>query len=288
MGRRAPLIALLSDFGLKDAYVAGMKGVLLSACPGTPLLDISHDIAPGNILSAAYVLFSVWERLPGGTVVLAVVDPGVGTERGLLAAEAGGRWVIAPDNGLISFLKRRYGEGLTAYTLKTDFLKTEPSATFHGRDVFAPAAALLARGKRRAVLGPPLAPVVLDRVFSVTGAEGTVQGRIIHLDRFGNAVTSIRAEEIPDRENAEIEFVARGRFVKEPYRVRLNGVLRTYADVAPGRPLVYTGSQGFLEIGVRDGSAAEKMGLRQNAPVRVTIKSAGVDAPDRPPVRGRG
>lgn len=127
MGKRAPLIALLSDFGLRDAYVASMKGVLLSACPRTPLLDITHDILPGNILSASYVLYSVWDRLPRGTVVLAVVDPGVGTERGMLAARADGRYVIAPDNGLISFLRRGKGDELTAFALRTDFLPAEPS-----------------------------------------------------------------------------------------------------------------------------------------------------------------
>ncbi len=277
MGKRAPLIALLSDFGLRDAYVASMKGVLLAACPRTPLLDVTHDILPGNILSASYVLYSVWDRLPRGTVVLAVVDPGVGTERGMLAARADGRYVIAPDNGLISFLRRGKGDELTAFALRTDFLQAEPSATFHGRDVFAPAAAHLARGRHRAVLGPPVPPVILEAAFSTaasTAQGGAVHGRIVHLDRFGNAVTSILAGDIADHDRVEVEFVARGRVVKEPYRVRLRGVRRTYADVAPGRPVVYTGSMGFIEIGVRNGSAADKLGIRQYAPVRVTAPSS--------------
>ncbi len=271
LGRPPPLIALLTDFGLRDAYVASCKGVLLTDCPKIRLVDITHDISPGNILSAAYVLACAWDYFPPGAVFLAVVDPGVGTARPTLVAEAGGRYLIAPDNGTVSCLARLKGAGLTACELKTDFLRITPSATFHGRDVFAPAAALLARGQRRLIMGPALTPVVLAQAFSKKGGDQVVRGRVVHLDRFGNAVTSIRGDEIADSENAEIEFVARGRFVKEPYRVRLRGVRRTYADVPEGQPLAYTGSLGFLEIGIRNGSAAEKLGVRQNAPVRVGV-----------------
>ncbi|MBN2354277.1 MAG: SAM-dependent chlorinase/fluorinase [Spirochaetales bacterium] len=291
MLKKCPAVAIITDFGARDAYVAAMKGVLLSAVPGIPLVDVTHEIPPGNVLSAAYALASAWDYFPAGTVFLAVVDPGVGAARKALVGEAGGRFLVAPDNGISSLVLRLKGDGtstaggFTARELKTYFLKTEPSPTFHGRDVFAPAAALLARGRYRRLAGPELEPVILETAFSRKTGGRAVAGRIMHLDRFGNAITSIRGGEIDDPSHAEIEFVARGRFVKEPYRVRLTGVKRTFADAPEGLPLAYVGSLGFLELAVRNGSAAEKLGLRQNAPVRAGGKTPAADAP---PNKGGG
>ncbi len=279
MSKKCPAIALITDFGTRDAYAAAVKGVLLSSVPRVPLVDVTHEIAPGNVLSAAYALASAWDYLPAGTVFVCVVDPGVGTSRKALVVSGGGRFAIAPDNGIVSLLVRLKGGdrtqpgGLVVRELKTDFLKTAPLPTFHGRDVFAPAAALLARGRFRRLAGPALVPVIVEAAFSRKTDGGAVVGRIMHLDRFGNAITSIRGEEVADPDRAEIEFVARGRFVKEPYRVRLTGVKRTFADAPEGLPLAYVGSLGFLEIAVRDGSAAEKLGLRQKAPVMVSGKA---------------
>ncbi len=284
MLKKCPAVALITDFGVRDAYVAAMKGVLLAAVPRIPLVDVTHEIAPGNVLSAAYVLACAWDYFPAGTVFLVVVDPGVGTARKALVGTAGGRRLVAPDNGIASLVLRLKGEGaarpggFSARELKTDFLKTEPSPTFHGRDVFAPAAARIAGGRYRRLAGPELAPLLLDAAFSRRTGGSAVVGRIMHLDRFGNAITSVRGEEIADPATAEIEFTARGRFVKEPYRVRLAGVKRTFADVPEGLPLAYVGSLGFLEIAVRNGSAARKLGLRQHAPVKVggvSSKAAG-------------
>jgi S-adenosylmethionine hydrolase len=288
MFRKCPAIALITDFGSRDAYAAAVKGVLLSAVPGIPLVDVTHEIAPGNVLSAAYALACAWDYFPAGTIFVCVVDPGVGTARKALVASAGGKHLVAPDNGIVSLVLRLKGEGsvrpggLVARELLTGSLKAEPSATFHGRDVFAPAAALLAQGRYKKLAGPELKPVIVSSAFSQKTDERTVAGRIMHLDRFGNAITSIRGEEIADPANAEIEFVARGKFVKEPYRVRLAGVKRTFADVPDGLPLAYVGSLGFLELAVRNGSAAEKLGLRQNAPVRAGGKAGRDRTPGAP------
>jgi S-adenosyl-L-methionine hydrolase (adenosine-forming) len=284
MGWKAPVIALLTDFGDRDGYAAAVKGVILTDCPRVSLVDVCHQIAPGNVLSASYVLASVWEYFPVGTIFVAVVDPGVGTERRALVAAAAGRTLVAPDNGLVSFLSRRFGAALLTHAVRPAALAPAPSATFHGRDVFAPAAALLARGKLKRVRGAVLAPVILPEAFSSTSSDPAapdrvVHGRIVHLDRFGNAVSSIHSDDLPGREHLTIEFTAHGRFVREPYRVRLSGVSRTYADVPEGRPLAYVGSSGFLEIGIRNGSAAEKLGMRQGAPVR----AGGLMMPERVP-----
>jgi S-adenosylmethionine hydrolase len=272
MFKKRPLIALLTDFGTIDAYAAAMKGVLFGSVPRATIVDITHDIAPGNALSAAYVLACAWDYFPAGTIFVCVVDPGVGSERKALLVSAGGKHLVAPDNGIVSLLLRLKSgpDGLSVRELKTGFIKAPPSPTFHGRDVFAPAAALLAQGRYKRLAGAELKPVIIDAAFSRKPRDRTVVGRIIHLDRFGNGITSIRGEEIKDRDKAEIEFVARGKLVKEPYRVRLTGVQRTYADVPDGLPLAYVGSLGFLELAVRNRSAAEKLGLRQHAPVKAS------------------
>jgi S-adenosylmethionine hydrolase len=148
-------------------------------------------------------------------------------------------------------------------------LSAGPSATFHGRDIFAPAAALVARGRGKRITGSPVTPVVLKQAFSQRGADGAALGWIVHLDRFGNAVTSIRGTEVPENKEVQVEFMARGQVVREPYRVRLPGIRRTFADVPKGQPLAYVGSLGFLEIGVRNGNAADKFKLKPGIPVRV-------------------
>jgi S-adenosylmethionine hydrolase len=269
MYRKVSCIALLTDYGTLDGYAAAMKGVFLSANLKASIVDVTHDIASGNILSASYVLASVFDWFPPGTVFVCVVDPGVGTKRKGLLASLENRFIIAPDNGIISLLHRLKGD-FPVHELKTDFLKAEPSATFHGRDVFAPAAVMLARGKIRQISGALLVPVLAPRILSRKTGEATVEGCVIHIDRFGNAVTSIQASEIGEREKADVELVARGRVVREPYRVRLHGIRNTYGDVGVKEPVAYTGSLGFLEIGVRSGSASGKFNLLQGSPVKVS------------------
>lgn len=248
------IITLLTDFGNTDAYVAEVKGVLLSRAPGATLVDINHLVPPGNLLTGQYFLLRAWPRFPMGTVHLAVVDPGVGTSRRALAAEAGGHAFVAPDNGLLSVLPSE------ARFVSLPVLR-DAAPTFHARDVFAPAAARLAVGARIDELGPgvtnPLrVPFPAPRVDG-----GTLVGEVVHVDRFGNLVSNIPCDPVG---RTSVITVA-GEVV--------GNLQRTFGDVAKGRLVAYCGSGGSVEIAVRDGSAAEHVGAGVGA--LVTAQLAG-------------
>jgi S-adenosylmethionine hydrolase len=247
----APLIALLTDFGLADPYVGQMKSVLLSAAPGVPVVDISHGVGMGDVAQAAFFLAATLPWLPPGAVAAAVVDPGVGTSRRVVVVELASRLVAAPDNGLLTLALAR-GQGVRAYDVTP---RTTPaSATFHGRDVFAPLAARLAMGESVSALGPPLSPdelVVLPGLAAVRRGE-VVMARVLSVDGFGNVATSCEAG-IFGRWWGRTALVA--PVSRELVRVA------TYADLGPGQVGLLAGSQGYLELAVGGGSAAAALGL---------------------------
>ncbi|HEX7049488.1 MAG TPA: SAM-dependent chlorinase/fluorinase [Longimicrobiales bacterium] len=254
-------ITLLTDFGTADGYVAAMKGVIAAIAPDVAIDDAAHDVPPGDVAAAALALARYWRLYPPGTVHLVVVDPGVGTARRALAARADGRFFVAPDNGVLTDVLAAEG-GVVVAIENPDLRRPTVSATFHGRDVFAPAAAHLARGVALDEFGPPVEdPVRLERTRPERTREG-VRGAVIHVDRFGNLITDIPGEWV--RGAAAVEVA--GRSVGAPRR--------TYGDVAPGAALALVGSTGALEISVRDGSAAAAFGVGRGAEVRVH------DAPD--------
>jgi S-adenosylmethionine hydrolase len=244
------IVTLLTDFGTADSYVAEMKGALLSRAPSVTLVDISHQIAPGDIRAGQYLLSRTWQRYPEWTIHLAVVDPGVGSARRAIAAQHEGHWFVAPDNGLLSFL----GDDARFVSLP---IPADASPTFHGRDVFAPAAARLATGGASlSVLGKPISDPVRSPL-PVPTYDGTgVVGEVIYVDRFGTLVSNI------------------GPSLVEPgVRIHVGGVdvgplRRTFADAAPGALVAYTGSAGTVEIAVRDDSAARMLGVGVGAVVR--------------------
>jgi hypothetical protein len=242
-----PIITLLTDFGTADGYVAEMKGVLLTAIPEATVVDVTHDIGAQDVECGRLALARYWRRFPAGTVHVAVVDPGVGSDRAALAVESDGRYLVGPDNGLLS-------PALLVAGARAVALPVPPRAapTFHGRDVFAPAAAALATGAPLDILGAPAhEPLVRRTPEARRQPDGSIAGEVIAVDRFGNAITNLLA-----RGGGEV--VAAGR----PLPLR-----RVYADVEPGAPVALTGSHGLVEIAVRDGSAAERLGLRRGDPV---------------------
>jgi S-adenosylmethionine hydrolase len=249
------IITLLTDFGTADSYVAEMKGVILSAAPGATLVDVSHAIAPGDMRAAAYVLDRSWRTFPRGSVHLAVVDPGVGTARAALALSAHGHFFIGPDNGLFSFVMR--DAPVRAVVL------AEPdwaAPTFHGRDLFAPAAALLASGAALDELGPPFTGMPERLATREPFHEGkTLIGEVIYVDRFGTLVTNFTPENMPDYAALEVEGA------------EIGGLRRTFGDVATGVLLAYVGSDGHIEIAVRDGSAARRLGIGVGGRVRARL-----------------
>lgn len=244
------IITLLTDFGLTDSYVAEVKGVLLSRAPGVTLVDVSHDIAPGDIRAGTFVLGRAWPRFPTGTVHLAVIDPGVGTARRALAAEAAGQRFVAPDNGLLSSLPA---------DARFVSLAIPPDAapTFHGRDVFAPVAAALAQGTALANLGSPVNDATRTPIPSPRRKGGAVVGEVIHVDRFGTLITNLTPDDV--KAGSQI-------FVAEHDAGTLG---RTFADVKRWKLIAFVGSGGTIEIAARDSSAAMVVQQGVGAVVRI-------------------
>ena len=240
-----PIVTLTTDFGLSDHYVAQMKAVLIRECPAARLIDVTHNVPRHDILCASITLERAIDGFPRNTVHLAVVDPGVGTDRRLIIARIKHQFVVCPDNGLITWAWRVHGPGTVGRIAHV----SGASATFHGRDILAPVAGKLASGSAATQLTTPIEdPVLLDLS---PASDDEARGRVIHIDHFGNATTNIRQSAVRQR----------------PVSVRVNRrtigkVRRTYWDVAPGKPLALIGSSGLLEIAVRDGSAADDLNLR--------------------------
>src|SRR5688572_14314394 len=249
------VITLLTDFGTTDAYVAELNGALLSSAPGATLVDVTHGLAPGAVRSAAYVLNRAWRQFPPGTVHLAVVDPGVGTRRTALALRAHGHAFVGPDNGIFTGVVR------DAEVEAVELPVTEGAApTFHGRDIFAPAAAALFAGRALRLLGKPFTGIPERLATREPWHEGkTLVGEVTYVDRFGTLVTNFTPENLPGYASIDVEGVDVGR------------LHRTYGDVATGGLVAYLGSGGEIEIAVRDGSAARRLGIGVGGKIRARL-----------------
>jgi S-adenosylmethionine hydrolase len=251
-----PVITLTTDFGRRDAWVGTMKGVIVGIAGDVTIVDISHDIAAHDVEEAALVLEAAARWFPPGTIHVAVVDPGVGTARRGLVVEAGGHRFVGPDNGVFTpFLvneARTFELDAPAYRLPA------VSATFHGRDVFAPAAAHLALGVDPARFGPRVAATRL--AWDVATVDGTrIRGRVVHVDRFGNLVTSIRAGLV----------AAAGEGLRVKLGRQLLPLVRTYGDLRRRHAGALIGSGERLEIAVREGNAARRFSAGRGTPVVV-------------------
>jgi S-adenosyl-L-methionine hydrolase (adenosine-forming) len=247
------IVTLLTDFGLDDYYVAAMKGVILSRCEHARLIDISHGIAPQNVVSAAYVLLGAYQQFPAGTIHLAVVDPGVGSGRRCIILRTDRYDFVGPDNGLFSLVTP---ESVEAFEIQSSaYLPAMVSNTFHGRDIFAPVAAALAAGVKPEELGSPIRdPKRLAPLARATGSK--IKSQVIHIDRFGNGVTGI------ERRHLNSELVP-GSFSVRIGDAAIQQQKRFYAEapVISGEPFVIWGSLNFLEISVTNGSAAALLKL---------------------------
>jgi S-adenosylmethionine hydrolase len=237
-----------------------MKGVLLSSCRAV-LVDITHDVPPHDVAQAAYLLAAAVPEFPAGTIHLAVVDPGVGTDRQPLVVASGGQFLVGPDNGLLMRAARALGTP-RVYAIDADrFARRPVSPTFHGRDLFAPAAAALARGLPVEHIGPPAAPPVELAEIPPARAPGALRGQVVCCDRFGNLITNIPGAWLDEVRAPLVVEHKRGSAAVRP--------VLTYAQGAPGELLVLTGSGGTLEIAVNTGSAAEALGLRAGDAVAI-------------------
>jgi S-adenosylmethionine hydrolase len=264
-----PLIALVTDFGARDHYVGTMKGAMLAICADIALVDITHEVPPHDIMAGAIELAAAYRHFPPGTTFLAVVDPGVGSARRGLGAEAGGYRFVAPDNGVLSVVFEETPPDRVVDLSNPRYSRAEVSRTFEGRDRFGPAAVWLATGVDLAELGPAIDDWArLDVPKARTTREG-IEGAVIRVDRFGNLVTNI------ERSDLEAAGPVRGLSVRVGDDNDDRGgaplpIVGTYGDVAAGEPCALVGSTNHLEIAVNGASAALRLGASRGARVVVS------------------
>jgi S-adenosylmethionine hydrolase len=254
-----PIITLTTDFGTADAYVGVMKGVILRFAPHVTLVDISHEVPPQDVSTAAFLLYQAELFFPADTVHVVVVDPGVGSARRALAVRTGSGMFVAPDNGVLTHILT-HSTGYEAYSLtRPEYWLPNPSNTFHGRDIFAPVAARLAGGMPISRLGEPINdPICLSVPAPEFRASDEIIAHVLHIDRFGNLILDIQAEHLP----AAPIFELAGN--------RIRGLRRTYADGVPGELIAYIGStRQHIEVALPGGNAARHLGARVGTPVYI-------------------
>lgn len=256
------LVTFLSDFGLRDTYVGQVKGAIATVAPGARVVDLTHEVPAQDIRAGAFLLWTAVEAFPPGTVHLAVVDPGVGGARRAVAVRcARGDLFVGPDNGLLPMAVARLGGPVASVELtRQAFHRAGKSSTFHGRDLFGPVAGHLVKGTGLEELGDPAGSLAAPFTLPAPRREpgGQVVGAVLHVDGYGNLITSVGADHLPPRFDV---LVGGGRIPGGPHP--------SYTAVAPGELLAVIGSAGLLEVSVRDGSAAAALGVGRDAPVVV-------------------
>ncbi|MEM3622360.1 MAG: SAM-dependent chlorinase/fluorinase [Candidatus Bathyarchaeia archaeon] len=245
------IITLTTDFGLKDPYVAEMKAVILSINPKAIVVDVTHEIEKFNVRAGAYVLASVAQYFPKGTVHIAVVDPGVGTERRSILVQTKNAFYIGPDNGVLALAVKNQGIEHVYEIRNRRLMMPKISNTFHGRDIFAPAAAHLTKGKKPAEYGPEIYEIVTPKFAKVVRRGSVFVGEVLHTDSFGNVITNfgekeLKALKVRDMVDLEVKSV----------KLKLK-LCKAYAEVEAYKPLAIIGSHDFLEISINQGNAAK-------------------------------
>ena len=254
-------IALLTDFGLGDPYLGTVKAVILSIHPHARFIDVSHQVAPQQVHQAGYLLWSSYKFFPIGTLFVCIVDPGVGTERKVIAVKTQKYMFLAPDNGLLSFVLT--GEKILEMR-ELDLARSKKfhldvvSSTFHGRDIFAPVAAYLSKGMKMSALGPKIKAPLWPNPF-VMGKSDATRPVILHIDHFGNIITNIRAEQ---QKALEIKTVAIGNSLVSRW-------VRYYEETPDRTPALIAGSSGLIEIIVKRDNAAKLLGVTIGTPISI-------------------
>ncbi|HEU5020696.1 MAG TPA: SAM-dependent chlorinase/fluorinase [Bryobacteraceae bacterium] len=257
---KRPIVTLLTDFGTSDHYVAAMKGVILGICPEAELVDITHEIAPYAIAEGAYTLAQAWRCFPKGTTHLAVVDPGVGSKRRAILAEADGHRFIAPDNGLLSFILNDVRGARVREISEPRFFRDSVSRTFHGRDIFAPVSAHVARGIDPEQLGYVINNTIVEN-FTAIFQESPLSylGSVLRIDRFGNVISNLEADKF-------------GRIATDPFQIKVgtrtvSTFHSTFAEAGPGEIFALFGSSGFVELSINQSDASRRLRVRTGSPL---------------------
>jgi len=250
-----PIITLLTDFGLRDSYVAEMKAVILSICPEANIIDISHEVRKYDIRMGAYLLARASRYFPNGTIHLAIVDPGVGSERRAIIVESQRAYYVGPDNGILMMAAEIDGiKHVYQITNKKYMLKTI-SRTFHGRDIFSPVAAHLARGIPPKEFGPEIKNPIKPSYTKPKTINKTIEGEIIHIDDFGNIITNITIENLKEIGITEGDIIN----VKIGEKTMKLKLCTSYTEIPPNQPLTIIGSGETLEISINQGNAAKTL-----------------------------
>jgi S-adenosyl-L-methionine hydrolase (adenosine-forming) len=256
------MITLTSDFGLKDAYVAEMKGVILTINPNATLIDVTHNVEKFNIRMGAFMLASAALYFPKGTVHLAVVDPGVGTERRAILIETNLGFFVGPDNGVLALAAQNQGIKHIYQLTNPRFMLPKVCGTFHGRDVFAPVAAHLDKGVKPEEFGPEVSGLVEPEFAKFAQRLGSLVGEVLHVDDFGNIITNINQKEFAHAETVKVKLPTIS------FELTFG---KTYAQAKIKQPIALIGSHGFLEIALNQGSAAEKFAVKTGDKLEVTL-----------------
>ncbi len=261
------IITLLSDFGLKDPYVAEMKAIILSIHPQTQIVDITHKIEKFSVHMGAFVLASSAPHFPPGTIHVAVVDPGVGTKRRSIIVETKRNFYVGPDNGLLMLAAQKEGINHVYHVNNPQYMLHRVSRTFHGRDIFAPVAANLARGRSPLEFGPEIQDYLLPEFANPHVREGELLGEVLHIDNFGNIISNISEEDLEKmgiREGCSL-------------RIKLDGKMLTvklcsaYGEVPERTPLAIIGSNDFFEVSINQGSASRMLKAKIGDPLSVSL-----------------
>jgi S-adenosylmethionine hydrolase len=266
-----PIITLLTDFGIKDEYVGIIKGVIISINPSASIVDISHSILPHDIVSAAYLTNYYYKYFPEGSIHVVVVDPGVGSNRAIIAAEVNGNYFIAPDNGVLTLLIEEEKPLKIVKLDKNEWFLKPVSNTFHGRDIFAPIAAQLSKGKSLEELGTSIGKDTLITV-KITKPEISdheeLIGEVVSIDRFGNFITNIDTKILDEfcstKAEQGIQIIVGTK--------KIEYLSKSYADAGEKTPLAIIGSRGFLEIAVNQGSAKHYFNTNKGEKIKIVKK----------------
>ncbi|HVS80534.1 MAG TPA: SAM-dependent chlorinase/fluorinase [Pyrinomonadaceae bacterium] len=265
---KPPIITLLTDFGSQDYFVGAMKGAILSVNPAAQIVDITHETPPQDIEAAAFNLLATYKDFPAGTIHVAVVDPGVGSTRKPILIECGKQFFVGPDNGIFSWICEREGKWRAIHLTNEEFFRHPVSATFHGRDIFAPVAAALASGVAVEDFGDEVSDYVrLNPLEPVVASDGSIDGRVIHIDRFGNCITNLtRANFSEDKAASGAKLRINGR--------EISSFGNSFSEAAIDEDDLFclVGSAGFLEIVARNSSAARLLNAERGHRVIVVTR----------------
>jgi S-adenosylmethionine hydrolase len=258
------IITLTTDFGLKDPYAAEMKAAILSLCPNAAIVDITHEIEKFNVHMGAYILSSAAPSFPKGTIHVAVVDPGVGTKRHPILIQTQQGFFVGPDNGLLILAAEHQGINRIHEITNPKLMLSQVSSTFHGRDVFAPAAAHLANGVHPAEFGPEICEIARPEFAKITRRKDALVGEVLHVDNFGNIITNIGEK--------EMALVRKGVVNVELSNQKLKLKLcKAYGEAPPREPLALIGSHNYLEVAINQGNAAAELKTKPGDKIKVSL-----------------